>query len=223
MNPEERLLDLVGEHRESIRACLDDTQHELLVARVRVLADTPQDDNKAVRRAFQGVRLALLPLPFDHPVRLALDSERLAGAPLGPPVVAEAHTLLVRLADPPPAPDDWTTIVTSARRRLLTSPSLSQDEARTRCGDPVPSELIRLQDPERGPRYPEFQFVRDGSPYAVVLEVNRLLLADIDPWGAAEWWLTGNTWLGGPPASFLGRLPDERLTGAARALVEGDG
>lgn len=50
-----------------------------------------------------------------------------------------------------------------------------------------------------------------------------MLLADADPWGAADWWLSGNAWLGGgPPAALLGIRPDRELVGAAVALVEGD-
>ncbi|MEV5983124.1 hypothetical protein [Streptomyces sp. NPDC052114] len=223
MSAQRHLLDLVAEHRDTIRAHLGEQPHALLLARVRALAETAPDDNRAVRRALQGVRLALLPLPFDHPVRLAVDSERLAGPPVGPAAVGEARKLLARLAGPPDTSVTTTEIVETSRRALLTAPSLSEGEARARCDGAVPSELIRLPDPERGPRYPDFQFVRDGRPYAVVLRVNRTLLADIDPWGAAAWWLGGNTWLGGPPASFVGELPDEELCGAARALVEGDG
>ncbi|WP_344031565.1 hypothetical protein [Streptomyces luteireticuli] len=52
--------------------------------------------------------------------------------------------------------------------------------------------------------------------------MNQLLLAHVDPWGAADWWLSGNAWLGGPPVSFLGVLPDEALAGVARALVDGE-
>ncbi|MGN5376548.1 hypothetical protein ACQ4WX_00180 [Streptomyces lasalocidi] len=52
--------------------------------------------------------------------------------------------------------------------------------------------------------------------------VNRLLLAQEDPWGAADWWLSGNLWLGGRPAALLGRLPDDLLVGAASAMLEGD-
>ncbi|WP_420882484.1 hypothetical protein [Streptomyces barkulensis] len=107
---------------------------------------------------------------------------------------------------------------------LLRAPALSADEARARCaGAAPPPELIRLPDPELGDRYPRFQFAADGgTPHEVVLEVNRLLLADIDPWGAAAWWLSANTWLDGTPAALLGRLPDRRLVEAAAALVEGD-
>lgn len=73
MNPEQ-LLALVGEHRDSIRESLDDEQYALFLARLGALAETAEEDNKAVLRALKGVKHALIPLPFDHPVYLALDS-----------------------------------------------------------------------------------------------------------------------------------------------------
>ncbi|WP_329461496.1 hypothetical protein [Streptomyces sp. NBC_01431] len=217
-----RLLALIGEHRATIRDALDDVQHALLLVRLGALASAAPDDDRAVRRALQGVRLALLPLPLDHPVRTALDSVRLVAAPPGPTAVAGARELMVLLAGSPPSlgpepPAD-------AQDQLLSMSALSADEARARCGGAVPPpELIKLADPQGSDRYPEFQFAAGGgTPYEVVLTVNRLLLADIDPWGAAAWWLSGNTWLGGTPASLLGQLTDQQLVGAATALVEGD-
>ena len=219
----ERLLALVGEHRDSIREALDDEEYALLLTRLEALASMDADDGKAVRRAVQGVRLALLPLPLDHPVRVALDSVRLVAAPPGPTAVAGARDLVALLTALSPAPEPAYGIGSEEDRLLLGAPALSADQARDRCGGAPPPELIRLPDPRDGDRYPEFQFAEgSGTPREVVLEVNRLLLADIDPWGAAAWWLSGNTWLGGTPASLIGRLPDHRLVGAVTALVEGD-
>lgn len=219
----ERLLALVGEHRDTVRDALDDEQYALLLARLAALGDAAPDDTRAVRRALQGVRLALLALPLGHPVRLALDSVRLVAAPPGPSTVAGAQELMARLVLPEPASGTDGTGDT-AQDQLLSAPALSADEARARCGGTAPPpELIRLTDAQGGDHYPEFQFgTGDGRPCEVVLEVNRVLLADIDPWGAAAWWLSGNTWLGGTPASLLGRLPDRELVGAATALAEGD-
>ncbi|MET9037699.1 hypothetical protein [Streptomyces mirabilis] len=217
-----RLLALIGEHRATIREALDEEQHKLLLARLEALAEVAADDDRAIRRALQGVRLALLPLPLDHPVRIALDSVRLVAVPPGPITVAGARELLAALrSSPPPSPGPEAAVTPD---QLLLAKALSAEEARARCGGAVPPpELIRLPDPQGGDRYPEFQFAAgSGTPYEVVLEVNRFLLADIDPWGAAAWWLSANTWLGGTPASLLGRLPDQQLVGAATALVEGD-
>ncbi|MER7189820.1 hypothetical protein [Streptomyces flaveolus] len=229
----ERLLALIGEHRDTVRDALDDEQYALLLTRLAALADAASDDTRAVRRALRGVQLALLPLPLDHPVRAALDSVRLVAAPPGPSTVTGARELMARLVIPAPSPaagatgDDTHPAGTdpdTAQDQLLRAPALSADEARARCGGTAPPpELIRLTDARGGDRYPEFQFgPGDGSPCEVVLEVNRVLLADIDPWGAAAWWLSGNSWLGGTPASLLGRLPDGELVGAATALAEGD-
>jgi len=241
----ETVLALVDEHLDSIRAGLTDDEYELLLARLRALADAPPDDAKAVRRAFQGVRLCLLPLAYDHPAREAVDSVRFTGAAaVGPPAVLRTQALLARLAagppdpgspgpgDPsgpgdPPAPQrapDTAAIIAAAERRLLRAPALSAAEARARCGGATPPpELIRLAHPDLGERYPEFQFRSGGGPYGVVLEVNRVLLAHADPWGAADWWLGANAWLGGgPPAALLGVRPDGDLVDAALALVEAD-
>ncbi|MFC7263870.1 hypothetical protein [Streptomyces lutosisoli] len=218
-----QLFALIGEHRATIREALDDEQYAELLARLEALAGVAPDDDRAVRRALHGVRLALLlPLPIGHPVRTALDAVRLVAAPPGPTAVAGARELMAALASPSPAPGTEG-VAAGAQDELLRAPALSADEARARCGGAAPPpELIRLSDPG-GDRYPEFQFAAGGgTPYEVVLEVNRLLLADIDPRGAAAWWFSGNTWLGGTPASLLGRLPDQQLVGAATALVEGD-
>ncbi|WP_225826716.1 hypothetical protein [Streptomyces naphthomycinicus] len=218
----DRLLGLIGEHRDTIRQALDDTQYALLLTRLTALAATEPDDDRAVRRALMGVRHALLPLPLDHPVRRRLDGSRGLMAPPGPGTVAGAQELAAwfRLPSPVREPAHGGD---REQGRLLREPALSADEARIRCGGAPPPELIRLRDPRDGDRYPEFQFApAGGTPHGVVLEVNRLLLADIDPWGAAAWWFSGNTWLGGAPAALLGRLPDQRLVGAARELAEGE-
>lgn len=221
-----RLLGLIGEHLDGIRAELGDERYRLLLTRLRALADTPPGDSRAVRRAFQAVRICLDPLPFDHPITKALDSVRLvATVPDSHPVVLRTRDLLARIAAAPPPPPDTAAVIAAVERRLLRAPALSAAEVRARYpGSAPPPELIRFADPELGDRYPEFQFrPGGGAPYEVVLEVNRVLLADADPWGAADWWLSGNTWLGGgPPAALLGARSDRELVGAAAALVEGD-
>ncbi|MFI2205897.1 hypothetical protein ACH47Z_35020 [Streptomyces sp. NPDC020192] len=222
----ERLLALIGAHLDSIREALDDEQYAELLTRLAALAGTAPDDDREVRRTFQRVRLALLELPLDHPVHEALDSVRLVAAPPGPRAVTGAQDLLarLRLTSPPYRPEPQPVAPDPELDLLRQAPGLSAAEARARCGGPPPPELIRIPDArDGGDRYPEFQFAAgDGTPYEVVLEVNRLLLAEIDPWGAAAWWLSANTWLGGTPASLLGRLPDHRLFGAAGALAEGE-
>ncbi|MFF8195203.1 hypothetical protein ACF05L_31070 [Streptomyces bobili] len=122
------------------------------------------------------------------------------------------------------AADPVASVIAAARRRLLTAPSRAAAPAGSPAAGDGPADVIVLADPEDGPRSPEFQFDPDtGQPRDIVVRINRILLADRDPWGAADWWLGRNSWLGGPPASLLGRVPDDRLADAALALVEEGG
>ncbi|MET9735733.1 hypothetical protein ABZZ79_35430 [Streptomyces sp. NPDC006458] len=108
------------------------------------------------------------------------------------------------------------------RTRLLAEPALEDAELRVRGGDPTSSGLIRLSGPGGRALLPSFQFRADALPWQVVLEVNTLLDAGRDPWGAADWWLSDNAWLRSVPAALLGAARDEELVGAARSLLEGD-
>ncbi|MER7968447.1 hypothetical protein ABTX35_05450 [Streptomyces sp. NPDC096080] len=225
-----RLFELIKQYRDSLPSDLGDEGYKLLGARVRAYAEAPRQDRRAVRRALQGVRLVLIELlPAEHPVRQALDTTRLATGQTTAPDPGKAAELLGMFPDlaAPAGPGgatapDTATIIAEARHRLLQAPSLSAEEVRAQSGRvPLPG-LIRLMDPQRGARYPAFQFTAtEGTPHEVVLKVNRLLFSDIDPWGAADWWLSGNLWLGGQPASLIGEVADSRLVRAATALLEG--
>ncbi|MGW6391438.1 hypothetical protein ACWFR1_13245 [Streptomyces sp. NPDC055103] len=79
-------------------------------------------------------------------------------------------------------------------------------------------DLIALTYQDDVERVPSFQLDREsGTPYPVVTEINRLLSADEDPWGAADWWLGPNVWLDAAPATLLGTGADGALLAAARA------
>jgi hypothetical protein len=124
---------------------------------------------------------------------------------------------------PDEAADPVAAVLAAARRRLLAAPSRAAAPAGSPAAGEGPADVIVLADPEDGPRSPEFQFDPEtGRPREIVVRINRILLADRDPWGAADWWLGGNSWLGGAPAALLGRVPDDRLADAALALVEED-
>ncbi|GAB2880983.1 hypothetical protein [Streptomyces mayteni] len=224
MNTEE-LLDLIDRHLDRIRADLTEDQFAAFLAATRALLASGEDD-AAARRALLLVRRALIPLPDGNPVREPAVNQLRWGTPGSVHATERAGALLPRLAALLGADEDPGTleVVTAVRRRLLAAPSRSAGELDPRvAGDPLAAGLIRLNDPIRGPRYPDFQFDPDeGGPFAVVARINRLLLADQDPWGAADWWLGGNRWLADAPASLIGRVPDELLTAAAVALVEGD-
>ncbi|MBC3841384.1 hypothetical protein GXW82_16995 [Streptacidiphilus sp. 4-A2] len=176
----------------------------LLLDRLAALAAAPAEE-RAVRRAVQGVRLALYgALPPGHPVRSRLDGPRLTEPVREVSTVAlragELHTWLTApgpptepgpTPGPDPGPDPvpgtgTAGIVAAVRRRLLGERSLSPEEVRHRCGDSAAASidgLIRLDDPVHGTRYPAFQFSTDGGgAFPVVRRVNALLQAETDPW-----------------------------------------
>ncbi|MFF3098226.1 hypothetical protein [Streptomyces cyaneofuscatus] len=225
----DRLFDLISQYRDTLRADLGEDAWEQLNMKLQAYVDGAAEDRKVAQRALRGMQTALIRLPIEHPLRQALDTTRLATGQVTAPNPGKAAQLLAMLADlaAPTGPGnatapDTATIIAEAQHRLLQAPALSAEEVRTQFGGAPPPGLIRLMDPQRGARYPAFQFTAtEGAPHGVVLEVNRLLLSDIDPWGAADWWLSGNVWLGGQPAALIGELADSRLVGAATALVEG--
>ncbi|MEU3658299.1 hypothetical protein AB0E77_00830 [Streptomyces sp. NPDC032940] len=106
------------------------------------------------------------------------------------------------------------------RDRLLAEPALDPATVLRGGGDPYARDLIRLPGPGGLARLPRFQFSEGSLPRLVVLEVNALLDAARDPWGAADWWLAGNAWLGTAPAALLGTGGEHRLADTARLLLE---
>jgi hypothetical protein len=108
------------------------------------------------------------------------------------------------------------------RERLLAAPAWDADTVLRRGGDPHAPDLIRLPGPGGRDRLPRFQFSEGTLPRPVVLEVNALLEAGRDPWGAADWWLSPNAWLDTAPAGLLGTGRDRRLVEVAGYLNEED-
>ncbi|MEU5179808.1 hypothetical protein AB0G49_07120 [Streptomyces longwoodensis] len=244
------LLALLVRYREELRQWLDDEQYRQFLTMLERLRAAGEDTERA-RQAVTALIGSLWPVPEDAGElgRLLYSDERaVAEAPVLPSqdmVIASLEALYAapaRAGGPatpgsrpaedadrtatPKDDDSVADLLAAARRRLLAAPS----RAAVPGGDPTtgggPADVIVLSDPddpEAGPRSPDFQFDPDtGRPLEVVVRINRLLLADRDPWGAADWWLGGNSWLGGAPAALLGRVPDDRLADAARALVEED-
>ncbi|SCE03871.1 Serine/threonine protein kinase [Streptomyces sp. IgraMP-1] len=105
-------------------------------------------------------------------------------------------------------------VLTAVRERLLAAPSVPASELA--CGG---SGLVLLPAEGRR-RVPRFQLAPDGAVRPVVLTVNRLLDAEADPWGAADWWLSPHAWLGAPPAGLLGTPAEAQLPDLARLLTE---
>jgi hypothetical protein len=98
------------------------------------------------------------------------------------------------------------------RERLLREPATPWTEG----ADP---RLITLSGQDGRRRLLLFQFEAGTMPWRIVLEVNSVLRAATDPWGAADWWLSRTTWWDGTPAALLGRGRDAELLGAARELA----
>ncbi|MFI6419000.1 hypothetical protein ACIBG6_16555 [Streptomyces sp. NPDC050842] len=113
-------------------------------------------------------------------------------------------------------------VLGAVRERLLAEPAVSADALRDRGGDPHAADLIRLRGAGGAVLLPSFQFSADDLPWLTVLEVNRILEAGRDPWGAADWWLSANAWLGCRPAELLGTERERNLAGTAGHLMEGD-
>jgi hypothetical protein len=139
-----------------------------------------------------------------------------AGLPAGQPVQAAAAATVTRLVATP----DWRGLSAAllaawqpgrqaARDWLLASPAAIDR------GQPG---MIRLLRPDGSVHLPAFQLDHDGTPLPLVVAVNEVLDAAVDPWGAADWWLGQNAWLDAAPADALGRVSDEAMLGAARDL-----
>jgi hypothetical protein len=217
----EAAIRLLIKHWETARPYFSaETRRELaeLVRRMAFQLETGGDPEPALSEIHDLLRMLL---PAGHPVRNAFESTRSATA-------LEEHggaarELLDRLqADPgddePPTAEE---VALGAVRRLLSVPALGEDDLEDFGVDPREPGLIRLERLDGGLRWPEFQFAPDHRPIPLVLEINRLLDAEDDPWGVADWWLCPNAWLSGVPARMLGRIPGDRLLAAARAVDPG--
>ncbi|MET9700257.1 hypothetical protein ABZY31_25540 [Streptomyces sp. NPDC006529] len=108
-------------------------------------------------------------------------------------------------------------VLGEVRDRLLAEPSVGDAEALEGGCDPYGPGLIRLRATGGFVRLPAFQFGADGRPVPVVHEVNRLLDADHDPWGAATWWFSPHARLGALPVRLLGTPAERRLPAEAAA------
>ncbi|MEU6664900.1 hypothetical protein [Streptomyces sp. NPDC046727] len=222
----EELLRLLEEHWTTVITGLDEDDLGRLSGTLRQMREeTAAGNPTAVARAVRRMKRTLSALPPDHPVSEALGGHRYAAATRELPGLTTIDAVIGVLGTPPPDPAE---LLRTARRRLLAAPALSESERTALTegqeappgGPDAPAGLIRLRDPDHGIRYPRFQF-RPGTaePLPVVRRINVLLRADRDPWGAADWWLGGNRWLGGVPAELLGVVPDDALERAAAELV----
>lgn len=110
-----------------------------------------------------------------------------------------------------PTPDD---ILKAAKEHLVeTENMVTAFDIRRLLGFSNFGDVIsvRIKDEDM---YPAFQFDQVRlCVYPVVKKVNKLLLADIDPWGAWSWWTTPNGRLtdGRSPKDLLGDPDSEDI------------
>ncbi|MEV6975908.1 hypothetical protein [Kitasatospora sp. NPDC093806] len=212
------LLGILWEQWDEVQQYLDEPTR----ARIQELLDAPGADPE--RTARRIARLVNTAVPEGHPIRAALDdsvrySRGSAAARISPDDLARRMRALVvpaavQASDPPVTPpadaDDW----------LLDADHVTAADYRADGHDPADPDLIRLTDRQGTVRLPSFQFDgASGRPLPLVVAVNRLLDADDDPWGVADWWLGANAWLNAVPARLLGTPGERSLLAAARAEI----
>ncbi|MBO3750620.1 hypothetical protein J5X84_31470 [Streptosporangiaceae bacterium NEAU-GS5] len=226
MNLEAALNQLIDQWEEARPYFSADARSQLADLIGRIVPGVRDPHGPAAADALAAVSelsdLLWLMLPAGHPVREAFDATRsLAVLSRG---ADSAEELLRRLEaepagpDAPPRPEE---VMSAVIRRLLGVPALSVADLEDFGVDPDAPGLIRLTRLDGAYRWPDFQFGPDRRPLAVVVRINEFLEAHEDPWGAADWWLGGNTWLGAAPAALLGKIPDDTLVAAARAVDPG--
>jgi hypothetical protein len=209
------------EHWTDVIARLDDRSRDDLV---RTLGELDGPDRPTAMTL--TATLLVEKLPREHPVRRALVS----GSMFAPASLDWAEVLrdfqelsaagLPSLAAPASAAEA-VTVVDEVTARLLRQPALSEAELRELGLDPGDTGLIRLRRADGGYQWPAFQFTsaRSLPVPAVVRKINELLGGSRDPVGTADWWLSRNGWLGDRPYRVLGRIPDDLLVEAARAVT----
>nr|AGS49288.1 hypothetical protein [uncultured bacterium esnapd2] len=184
-----------------------------LDALVKRLANEPHPV-LAEECAHQIADLLSRSLSQDHPFRRALagTTRRSLAAVHDPDTLLEwlqlTESLGAQVELPYPRLEE---VATRAAEWLLAEPALSAREVSASGQDPYAPFLIRLERPDGGEQWPAFQFSPDGSPWAVVREINQILDAEDDPWGVADWWLGENHLAGAIPARLIGEIDDATL------------
>ena len=165
-----------------------DVREELasLLARVRAAARLEADPTGTAERAVELLRTRL-PDRFGPgrcaPTTFLPDADQLDATHLG----FRAEDLAVLLLDGHRMVGP---VLGAVRERLLAAPAVDGDTVLRAGGDPYAPGLVRLRGEGGALRLPAFQFSEGTLPWLTVLEVNEVLRADTDPWGAADWWLS---------------------------------
>jgi hypothetical protein len=221
--PSDALLDAVAEHWDSIAAVAGPQRTAELR---RLVEGSTEPDPVEARAALADDLLDLL--PEGHPVLSLLRSGVMydIGIERGitpAELAAQLDRLSVRIGPSAPAPerDDLDWFDRTVRARLLALPALTPTEVAARgsqVGRPETGPLIRLPAADGSIRLPAFQFA-DRVAVALVEEINAMLEADADPWGAACWWTDEHARLGAAPWQLLGTGREAAVRAAAVDLV----
>jgi hypothetical protein len=194
--------------------------HEQVVARIVDLLVEGLPPRHAVRRALAKGDL-FAPAATDWPVITSALQDRAAVIPSPAADPGDEDPGDEDPGDDDPGDEEPPTaaeILRTVTGRLLAAPALTEEEVREHGADPGDPSLIRLERPDGGRQWPIFQFTAGNGPLPVVRTINNLLGAAADPLGVADWWLSRNGWLDGKPSLLLGRVSDDRLVSAARAV-----
>ncbi len=224
----DHVMSALASEWESVQELLTVSQATRLGELVRRFSAVDATGDDRLDSALELADLLSTALPADHPVRRAIaddvGSTRFAGTPADQRALAEALRALLEPGAPESerAADGLDDLDREVMSRLLAAPALSERELLRHGVNPAHLSLIRLPA-AGGARFPAFQFDSAGQPRRVVLAINRLLDADEDPWGVADWWLGRNAWLGHAPTESLplGDIGEPELLACARALTEG--
>jgi hypothetical protein len=202
----------------TVLAALDPADQDELVA---LVAEIGTREPTQARLALEDL-LIRADLPREHPVTLvfrgavrntgtaSIDSPEQIDAALRW-LAASLSPEFVAATSIPSEPVTRTTVV----NRIAAIAAYGPEE----IAEPTPPELIRLRI-GGAVRLPRFQFGADGRPDAVVLEVNRVLDAEHDPWGVAGWWLDRHSWLLGAPIELVDGTADDRRRVVVAAAAE---
>jgi hypothetical protein len=193
---------------DALLAEVDDaTRTRLRALNVELSAAASDKERARIRRSIIEVSIARL---AESSQTLSELNDALTGPRLVSGKIRRPHPTGHVTAVKPPV-DTW----------ILEAPAVSERNLRRRGGDPDLPGLIRLARLDGRVSLPSFQFTRAGDPKPLVLQINKLLGADTDPWGVADWWLCPNVWLAGTPADLLDTVDDHVLVAAAAVVVEG--
>lgn len=225
---------LLAEHWDDILAAVDVETAQRLVS---LVAQSGDADPVSTRAEIED--LLLESLDGDHPIVRLLSGQLKLQADIGPGAGMRLrdmqHWLRERVDLPTPLPlwppilpeDDvgeppyWRELYERVRQRLLALPAYQEGQVSAHGVDVERLSLIRLIADDGTVWLPSFQFDGDVlAPRPEVVETNELLWADIDPWGAASWWVDPHAAIGAPPVELIGGERASWLPALAKRLRE---